>query len=106
MEIVLRKQPYFPCRNKGCFDIKYSFNFKGNHSNTFKGGDILIERLIKAMNRNQLVTIMYISKTGEITKRRIKILNISKDTFKAYCFTKQAHRTFKIDQVLAMLPVI
>ncbi len=48
---------------------------------------------------------MYISKTGAVTKRRVKILTISEDTFKAYCFTKQAHRTFKIDQVLAMFPV-
>ncbi|MFJ8262640.1 transcriptional regulator [Rummeliibacillus sp. NPDC094406] len=61
---------------------------------------------MKAMNRNQLVNIMYMSKTGEVTKRRVKIMKITDDTFKAYCFLKQAQRTFKIDRVLAIVPVI
>lgn len=30
------------------------------------------EQLIKAMQHNQLVDLMYISQTGEITKRRVK----------------------------------
>jgi len=69
------------------------------------GGVNLKEQLEKAMNRNQLVTIMYMSKTGEITKRRVKIMSITTNTFKAYCFVKQSQRTFKIDHVLAIVPV-
>lgn len=64
------------------------------------------EQLIKAMNRRQLVTIMYMSKAGKITKRQVKILKITEGKFNAYCLTKRAQRTFIIDQVLAVVPVI
>lgn len=52
-----------------------------------------------------MVTIMYMSKSGEITKRRLKILKIMDDKFCAYCYTKCAQRTFIIDQVLAIMPI-
>lgn len=64
------------------------------------------EQLIKAMQYKQLVTIIYMSKSGEITKRRVKVLKIESDKFQAYCFMKRDKRTFIIDNVLAVLPVI
>ncbi|MGE7021971.1 transcriptional regulator [Solibacillus cecembensis] len=63
------------------------------------------EQLIKAMQRNQLVDMMYVSKTGEISKRRVKIIKMMGDKFQAFCFTKQAKRTFTVDNVLATVPV-
>jgi len=63
-------------------------------------------QLIKAMLRNQLVDMMYVSKSGEISKRRIKVTKVLDNSFTAYCFTKQAKRTFLIDNVLALQPVI
>ena len=59
------------------------------------------EQLIKAMQRNQLVNMMYLAKDGKVSKRR-KIVG---DSFQAYCFTRQAKRTFMIDSVLAVVPV-
>ncbi|MFG3612353.1 MULTISPECIES: transcriptional regulator [Rummeliibacillus] len=64
------------------------------------------EQLIKAMQYNQLVDLMYISQNGTITKRRIKLIKIVGDKFQAFCFTKHAKRTFIIDNALAVLPVI
>ncbi|MGE7921406.1 transcriptional regulator [Viridibacillus sp. NPDC093762] len=64
------------------------------------------EQLIKAMQRNQLVNLMYASKTGEITKRRVKIIKVVNNWFQAFCFTKQSKRTFIIDNVLAVAPLI
>ncbi len=64
------------------------------------------EQLIKAMQHNQLVDLMYISQEGEITKRRIKLIKIVGDRFQAFCFTKHAKRTFITDNVLAVFPVI
>lgn len=61
--------------------------------------------LIKAMQRNQLLDIMYIAKDGVISKRRIKIVKLIGEKFQAYCFTKNAKRTFIIDSVLAVAPV-
>lgn len=64
------------------------------------------EQLIKAMQHNQIIDIMYIAKDDAITKRRIKIIKIAGDTVQAYCFTRHAKRTFKIDNILAVYPII
>lgn len=64
------------------------------------------EQLIKAMQHNQLVDLMYLSQTGEITKRRVKLIKIVGDRFQAICFTKHAKRTFITDNVLAVMPVL
>lgn len=64
------------------------------------------EQLIKAMQRNQVVNMMYIAKSREITKRRIKIINIVGDSFTAFCFTRYAKRTFMINNVLAVSPIV
>ncbi|MGE7667409.1 transcriptional regulator [Ureibacillus composti] len=63
-------------------------------------------QLLKALERNQFVEMMYISKKGEITKRRIKVSKVLDDKFNAYCFNKHSSRTFIIDNVLALVPVI
>lgn len=63
-------------------------------------------QLLKVLQRNQLVDMMYIAKSGEISKRRIKVLKITDDSFSAFCFLKQAKRNFIIDNVLAIIPVI
>ncbi|MEK4425847.1 transcriptional regulator [Solibacillus sp. FSL K6-1523] len=62
-------------------------------------------QLIKAMQRNQMLDMMYMAKDGSVTKRRIKIIKIIGDNFQAYCFVKQAKRTFIIDNVLAVAPI-
>lgn len=64
------------------------------------------DQLMKIINREQLVDIMYLAESGLISKRRIKVTKISGDSFSAYCFLKHAKRTFKIDNVLALSPVI
>lgn len=64
------------------------------------------EQLVKAMQRNQIVNMMYLAKDGSITKRRVKVIKIVGDSFQAYCFTRQAKRTFMIDSVLAVVPII
>ncbi|MFJ7953916.1 transcriptional regulator [Lysinibacillus sp. NPDC096418] len=48
-------------------------------------------QLIKAMQRNQLVSMIYISKSGVITKK---------------CIPDQAKRTFIIDNDFAIVPVV
>lgn len=63
------------------------------------------EQLIKAIQHNKLVDLMYMSQSGEITKRRVKLIKIVGDKFQAFCFTKHAKRTFIIDNVLALVPV-
>ncbi|TQR26961.1 transcriptional regulator [Lysinibacillus sphaericus] len=64
------------------------------------------EQLIKSMQRNQIMNMMYLAKDGKVSKRRIKIVKIFGDSFQAYCFTRQAKRTFMIESVLAVIPII
>lgn len=64
---------------------------------------ILLE---KYFSRGQIVELMYLSKSGEISKRRVKVIKIQGDSFQAYCFKRNAKRTFLIDNVLALVPVI
>ena len=64
---------------------------------------ILLE---KYFSRGQIVELMYLSKSGEISKRRVKVINIQGDSFQAFCFKRNAKRTFLIDNVLACVPVI
>ena len=64
------------------------------------------EQLIKAMSRNQMLMMIYLSKQGIISKRRVKILQIDHDSFQAYCFRRRALRTFLLENVLALSPMI
>lgn len=63
-------------------------------------------QLVKAMQHNQIIDIMYIAKDNAITKRRLKLIKLAGDTVQAYCFTRHAKRIFKIDNILAVYPVI
>ncbi|WP_342575526.1 transcriptional regulator [Solibacillus sp. FSL K6-1781] len=64
------------------------------------------EQIKKSMQYNQIVDIIYMAKDNTLTKRRIKLIKIAGDTVQAYCFTRHAKRTFKIDNILAVYPVI
>lgn len=64
------------------------------------------QQLIKAMQRNQLIDIMYVSKKNAITQRRIRLIKLAGDTIQAYCFIRHAKRTFILDNILAVIPVI
>jgi predicted DNA-binding transcriptional regulator YafY len=44
--------------------------------------------------------------SGTITKRRIKPFKVSGSTFVAYCFLRRSKRTFKVDNVFTLVPVI
>ena len=46
------------------------------------------------------------AKDGQISKRRIKVLQVGEVSFRAYCFLRKSKRTFTIDNVLALVPVI
>ena len=62
--------------------------------------------LMKSMDRNDVLDMMYISKEGVISKRRLKVLQVGEVSFRAYCHLRGSRRTFTIDNVLAVVPVI
>jgi len=63
-------------------------------------------QLIKSLRYNQSLDMMYMAKSGIVTKRRIQVLQVDDGSFRAYCFLRKSKRTFRIDNVLALVPVI
>ncbi len=55
---------------------------------------------------NQLVEIIYLDRHGKTSKRRLRLLSLHVDTLRAYCYSRKANRVFRIDNILAVLPVV
>ncbi len=68
-------------------------------------GTNLRNELIKYVRRNSTIRIMYIDDSGKVTKRTVGVLKINSSTFTAFCYLRGAKRTFKIDNLLAVVPV-
>ena len=52
------------------------------------------------------LNMMYIAKDGKTSKRQIKIIQVGEESFRAYCFLRQSRRTFKNDNVLALVSIV
>ncbi|WP_438312190.1 transcriptional regulator [Sporosarcina sp. FA9] len=63
-------------------------------------------QLMKSVEYSQSLDMMYMAKDGSISKRRIKVIQVGDNSFRAYCFLRKSRRTFIIDNVLALVPVI
>ncbi|MGG0891704.1 hypothetical protein [Cytobacillus horneckiae] len=57
-----------------------------------------------AINREELEMI-YRDNKGNISQRRINIIYVYEESFRAYCYVKRQQRTFKICNVLSIGPV-
>lgn len=62
-------------------------------------------KLINSMKFGESLDLMYVANSGVISKRRVKVIQIGEDRFQAYCFLRKSKRTFKIENVLALVPV-
>lgn len=62
--------------------------------------------LVKYLHRGWVCELIYLSKAGEISKRKVKLLRVEADIFYAYCFKQKAKRTFRIDHLLAISPLL
>lgn len=63
-------------------------------------------QLEKAIKNGAPVIMIYRAKDGRCTKRAITVLQTGDVSFRAYCHMRHAKRTFLIDRVLALFPVI
>ncbi|MEK3937456.1 transcriptional regulator [Sporosarcina sp. FSL W7-1349] len=61
--------------------------------------------LEKAYRDKNLLEMIYMAKDGQITQRRIEVIQVGERTFRAYCYLRQSKRTFRIEDVLALVPV-
>jgi predicted DNA-binding transcriptional regulator YafY len=66
----------------------------------------VLNMLIKSVDYGELLDMMYLTKGGEISKRRIQVIQVGDLSFRAYCHLRKSKRTFTIDNVLALVPII
>lgn len=63
-------------------------------------------QLLKSVEFSESLDMMYLAKDGTVSKRRIKVLQVGDVSFRAYCHLRKSKRTFIIDNILALVPVI
>lgn len=63
-------------------------------------------RLVRSMEYDESLDMMYVDKSGVVSKRRIKVIQVGELSFRAYCQLRESNRTFLIDNVLALVPVV
>ncbi|AQT83591.1 hypothetical protein ERICIV_02635 [Paenibacillus larvae subsp. larvae] len=52
------------------------------------------------------VEIIYLDRKGQITQRKVQIRSIHGSMVRAYCMLSKSVRTFKLENILAMHPVM
>lgn len=60
------------------------------------------EQVLRMCARREVAEMIYMCADGTLTKRRLKILSVQSDAFVAYCYLRQAKRTFKMERVLSL----
>ena len=65
----------------------------------------MCKTLEKSIRFGDVLDMMYVANDGSITKRRIKVLQVGEVSFRAYCYLRKSKRTFKLENVLAVVPV-
>ena len=63
-------------------------------------------QLLKSVEFSESLDMMYLAKDGTVSKRRIEVLQVGDVSFRAYCHLRKSKRTFIIDNILALVPVI
>ncbi len=63
-------------------------------------------QLLKSMDYYETVDMMYIDQNRLVSKRKILVLQVGDVSVRAYCQLRKSKRTFKIDNVLALVPVM
>lgn len=66
----------------------------------------MLKMLVESVEYGDILEMMYLSKSGEVSKQKIKVLQVCEVSFRAYCYLRKSKRTFTIDNVLALVPVI
>lgn len=63
------------------------------------------EELLRWMRSGLVTEMVYVDRQGVFSKRQVKLLKVRGEHVVAWDLNKQAKRTFRIEQVLACLPI-
>ena len=61
--------------------------------------------LMKYVKLSRTLQIMYMDDKGKVTKRTVRVLKINSSTFTTFCYLRGSRRTFKFNNLLAVVPV-
>lgn len=61
--------------------------------------------LLRAVESHERLEMIYLSATGNITQRVIKVEKVGEESFRAYCYTRRQSRTFKVSNILSIVPL-
>jgi len=74
--------------------------------NKKEGGDDMKDKMFSIWRNDQVIDMIYMDGKGKISKRRIRIINIHDQKFVAYCYLRNAKRTFQYENILSFVPII
>lgn len=60
--------------------------------------------LLRAASNGEMLEMIYQDNKGNISQRRIKVLAVGEESFRAYCYARRQQRTFLIRHVLSVGP--
>ncbi len=63
-------------------------------------------RFLKSLDFIETVEMMCIDQNWIVSKRKNLVLQVADVSIRAYCHMRKSRRTFKIDKVLALVPVM
>ncbi|ASK64123.1 hypothetical protein CFK37_19180 [Virgibacillus phasianinus] len=61
--------------------------------------------LLRAIQHKEKMELIYLDKNNLASQRVVQVYKINDDKIMAYCYTKRAIRTFKLDNILSVGPV-
>jgi predicted DNA-binding transcriptional regulator YafY len=61
---------------------------------------------IRSLTEQSPIEIIYLAQHNQSTKRKIIVKKINLDSIVAYCYLRKQFRTFRIEHILAVYPVI
>jgi len=64
------------------------------------------DKMFSAWRYNDLLEMIYMDGKGSISKRRIRVVHIHDQKFVAYCYLRNAKRTFQYENILSFVPII
>ncbi len=64
----------------------------------------MLRELQRYHTEQQVVDLIYISRTGQTSKRAVRIHSIDGERVKAYCYARRAYRVFLLSNILAVAP--
>ena len=73
--------------------------------NEFERGTFMYGVIIRAIEHQHLVQLIYLDAKQKITQRNVQPTEISGTHLKAFCFLRKQIRLFRLDCILAVAPI-